>query len=82
MLGKLKEWIFGKVIFSKVIGKFVKHGSGAIVGLLFGDKVPFVKPALEAMQLSEGQVEAGLVVFLTGLFGAIWNYIEHRVVKK
>lgn len=82
MIGKIKEWIFGKVIFSKVIGKFVKHGAGVITGLLFGDKVPFLKPTLEAMNLTEGQVEAGAVVFLTALFGAAWNFVEHRFIKK
>lgn len=81
MITKIKDWIFGKVIVSKVIGKFVKHASGALVGLLFGDKIPLLKPALEAAQLTEVQVEAGLIVILTGIFGAAWNFIEHRMKK-
>lgn len=81
MIGKIKEWIFGKVIFGKVLGKFTKHASGVIVALMFGDKFPFLKPILEAMGLTEGQVEIGLIVMMTGAFGAIWNFVEHRLKK-
>ena len=82
MLAKIKMWLFGNVIGSKVFGKFVKHGAGAIVGFMFGPKLaPFIGPILEGMNLSEGQVEAGLVVFLTALVGAIINFVKHRFIK-
>jgi len=81
MISKIKDWLFGKVIFTKVLGKFVKHATGALTGILFGDKIPFIKDAFEAGGMTEIQVQAGLIVFLTGLFGAIWNYIEHRAKK-
>ena len=82
MWQKIKAWVFGKVIASKVVGKLVKHAAGALTGLLFGGKLaPHVGPMFEAMELSQGQVEAGLVVLFTGLFGAAWNFIEHRFIK-
>lgn len=82
MLTKLKTWLFGRVIFTKVLGKFAKHGAGVIVGFLFGPKLaPVLGPVLEGMNLTEGQVEAGLIVAFTALVGAAWNFIEHRWVK-
>lgn len=83
MWGKLKEKILGNVIMPKVLGKLVKHATGAVVGLLFGVKLaPYVGPVLQAMDLTQAQVEAGLVVAFTGLFGAAWNFIQHRFFKK
>jgi hypothetical protein len=81
MFTKIKEWIIGKVIMKKVLGKFVKHAAGALVGLLSS---PAVAPWLEQLGVSvdESQLTAGLMVILTGLFGAIFNYVEHRFIKK
>ena len=82
MFTKIKQWILGKVIGKKVVGKLVKHATGALVGLIFGSKVaPYVQPVFEAMELTQGELEAGLIVALTGLFGAAWNYVEHRFIK-
>lgn len=85
MLTKLKRWIIGSVIMKKVIGKFAKHASGVLTGLLsaplFVDKI---QPYLDQLgiTINEGQLEAGLVVVMTGLFGALWNFIEHRLLNK
>lgn len=82
MFTKIKQWIFGKVIASKVLGKLAKHAAGALTGLIFGAKLaPYVQPMLDAANVTQGQVEAGLFVGVTGLFGAVWNYIEHRFIK-
>ena len=80
MLTKIKNWLIGKVILKKVLGKFLKHAAGALVGLLSS---PAVAPWLEQLGVSidEAQLTAGLMVVLTGLFGAIWNFIEHRIKK-
>jgi hypothetical protein len=81
-MGKIKDWILGNVIVKKVIGKFAKHATGAIVGLLFGPKLaPILEPIFRAMELTPEQLEAGLVIGLTASFGAIWNFIEHRFIK-
>jgi len=83
MFDKIMQWIFGKVAPKKVIGKLAKHATGAIIGLLFGGQIaPYVKPIFDSMNLSQGQVEAGMTVALIGIFGAAWNYIEHRFIKK
>lgn len=81
MIGKIKAWLFGSVIMKKVAGKFAKHGTGAILGLLASPKVA---PWLDKVGVSidSATMEAGLTVVLIGLFGAAWNFIEHRLVKK
>ena len=81
MLAKIKEWLFGKVIMQKVAGKFAKHAAGALVGLLSS---PAVAKWVEALGVTvdETQLAAGLMVVLTGLFGAAWNFVEHRFIKK
>ena len=80
MLSKIKKWIFGKVILGKVVGKFAKHGAGAIVGLLSS---PVVAPwvANLGITVDETQLTAGLVVVMTGLYGAVYNFVEHRFKK-
>ena len=83
MLTKIKSWLLGKVLMSKVVGKFVKHASAVVSGLIFGPKLePILGPALDAMKLTPEQVEVGLIVAMTGLFGAAWNFVEHRWIKK
>ena len=83
MINKLKQWIVGKVIMSKVGGKLIKHATGAVVGFLFGPTLaPVLEPIFSAMEVTKDQVEIGLIVAFTGLFGAAWNYIEHRFIKK
>ena len=81
MLTKIKQWLIGKVIIKKVLGKFVKHAAGALVAILSG---PQVAPWLDKLGVSvdETQLAAGLIVVLTGLFGAVWNFVEHRFFKK
>ena len=80
MISKIKDWIFGKVILKKVLGKFAKHGAGALIGVLSS---PVVAPWLNNLGITvdETQLTAGLMVVLTGLFGAAWNFIEHRIKK-
>ena len=92
MLTKIKNWLIGKVIVKKVLGKWVKHASGAMSGLILGLKtapwfVAHVAPVVEKIPqlkdlLSQDNLEAALVVILTGVFGAGWNYVEHRFLKK
>jgi len=81
MIDKIKQWIFGKVILKKVIGKLAKHATGAFVGLLAS---PAVAPWITKLGITidPDKLEAGLIVVLVGLFGALWNYIEHRFIKK
>jgi len=83
MWEKIKKFIIGKVIFSKVLGKLVKHATSALVGLLFGAELaPYVQPIIKAMDLTQAQVEAGLMVAFAALFGAIWNFVQHRIFKE
>jgi hypothetical protein len=81
MFTKLKNWIIGSVIMKKVIGKFAKHATGALVGILASPKVA---PILDKFGISvdSAAMEASLIIVLVGLFGSIWNYIEHRIIKK
>ena len=78
MFTKLKTWLLGDVILKKVVGKFAKHATGAIIGLLAS---PQVAPWLTSLGVSidETQLTAGLIVALTGAFGSIWNFVEHRI---
>jgi len=92
MISKIKNWLIGKVIVKKVLGKWVKHASGALSGLILGAMsgpwfVSHVSPIIENIpQLKDlftpTNLEGALIVVLTGLFGAIFNYVEHRFIKK
>lgn len=81
MIQKLKDWFFKGVIVKKVIGKFAKHATGVLIALISG---PQIAPWLDKLGISidSGTMEAGLIIILTGLFGSLYNYIEHRFVKK
>jgi hypothetical protein len=80
MIKKIKLWLFGKVLFGKVGGKFIKHGATVLVALIFSDRLqPVLGPVLKAMELTDGQVEAGVIVILTGLLGSLANFIKHRL---
>lgn len=91
MITKLKQWILGKVIVKKVMGKWVKHAAGALTGLILGVmSAPWfathVSPVVEQIPqlkslLSADGIESALMIILTGVFGAVWNYVEHRFVK-
>lgn len=79
-----KTWLQG-VIIQKVLGKFVKHATGAIVGLITGPWFASkIAPILN--QLGVGidwdKFSSGLEIFLIGLFGAAFNWIQHRFIKK
>jgi hypothetical protein len=68
-----------------VIQKVAKHGATAIIGLL--SSVVFigkVKPILDSLGIviDQGQLETGLIVLFTGLMGGLWNFIDHRFIKK
>jgi hypothetical protein len=68
----------------KVIQKVAKHGATAIIGLL--SSVVFigkVKPILDSLGIviDVGQLQAGIIVLLTGLLGGLWNFIDHRFIK-
>jgi len=85
MLSKLKNWLIGSVIMKKVIGKLAKHATGAIIGIMSASWFTgSVQPILDKLgiTINEGQLETGLVVILIGLFGAAWNFAEHRFTKK
>jgi hypothetical protein len=80
MISKIKTWLIGSVVLKKVAGKFAKHGTGAIIGLLTSVKVaPYL--AQLGITLDPGQLEAGLTILLIALFGAIYNFMEHRFFK-
>jgi len=81
MIGKLKSWIIGNVIMKKVAAKFAKHAVGVIIGLVSGGKVAVILTSL-GIAIDPTQLEAGAIVFITGAFGAIFNYVEHRFIKK
>lgn len=81
MFQKLKDMIIGNVIMKKVAAKFAKHAVGALIGLLSSGKIATIV-AQFGLQIDYTQLEAGLVIAITGAFGAIWNYIDHRFVKK
>jgi len=92
MLTKIKNWIIGKVIVKKVMGKWVKHASTALTGLILGVMsapwfVSHVAPVMEKIPqlkdlFTQDKLEAALFVIITGVGGALWNYIEHRFIKK
>ena len=81
LFSKIKNWLFGKVIMTKVFGKFAKHTTGVIIAFLSG---PQIAPWIEKFGISfdSTTMEAGLIAVLTGLFGAAFNFIEHRFIKK
>ena len=77
--------LIGKVIVSKVLAKVVKHGATALAGLIVGAMsspwfIENVAPVTDAMgiEVSEKGLEAGLVIVLSGIAGAILNYVKHR----
>lgn len=80
-IAKLKDKIIGGVIMRKVAAKFAKHAVGALIGLLSSGKIASAI-AQFGLEIDYTQLEAGLVVAITGAFGALWNYVDHRFVKK
>ena len=92
MLTKIKNWLIGKVIVKKVLGKWVKHAATALSGIIAGamsapwfatHAAPVVEqiPQLKEL-LAPNNLEAALIIILTGLAGATWNFVEHRFFKK
>jgi len=75
MIQKIKDWLIGKVIMGKVAGKFIKHAIGAIAGLEIVQK--FL--AETGINVDWAKLETWAVVAGAGVFGALWNFIEHRV---
>jgi len=78
MITKLKDWLLKGVILRKVLGKYVKHAIGALAGMAAAN--PVLKDA--GVTIDWNQLETWAVPALIGLFGAAWNYIEHRFIKK
>jgi hypothetical protein len=79
-----KKWLEG-VIVTKVLGKFAKHATGAVIGFLTGPWfAKVVAPILNQVGISIdfSKFEEGMTVLLIGAFGALWNYIQHRFFKK
>jgi len=74
MFAKIKSWLFGKVILRKVLGKFIKHGVGVIAGLEVVQR--FTGEA--GITVDWSKFESWLIVIGGGLFGAAFNFIEHR----
>lgn len=81
MFDKLKQMVIGNVIMKKVAAKFAKHAVGALIGLLTSGKAAEII-AQFGLNIDYTQLEAGLVVAMTGAFGALYNFIDHRFVKK
>lgn len=77
MISKIKNWLIGKVILKKVLGKFVKHGIGTLLGIA-GVQQFLVDTGI---QIDLAKLESWAIVAIGGLFGALWNFIEHRVKK-
>ena len=67
--------MFGKVILKKVAGKFAKHATGALIALLAAQ--PMIAEA--GIEIDFAKLEAWLAVAIAGLFGAAFNFIEHRL---
>lgn len=77
-------WLDG-IIVQKVIGKFVKHATGALIGLLTGPWFAAkVAPILNQLgvTIDWNSFSAGAQVLLIGLFGALWNWAQHRFFSK
>jgi len=81
MIQKIKDWLFKGVLLKKVLGKFVKHLTGFIVGFLATPKVAAIIDSL-GISVDSAQMELGILAILIGLYGSGWNYIKHRFVKK
>ena len=79
MMGKLltvlRKLVFGKVIMKKVVGKFVKHATGALIALFASN--PILAEA--GINIDFAKFEAWLAVVVAGLFGAAFNFLEHRL---
>lgn len=78
MISKIKEWLFGKVILSKVIGKFVKGGIATLAGM--AGVTQFL--ADSGVTVDWTKLESYLIAVIGGLIPAIWNFIQHRWLKK
>jgi len=78
MFSKLKSWIIGRVIIKKVAGKFAKHATGALIALFAA--MPMLQES--GIEIDFAQFEAWAAVAIAGLFGAAFNFIEHRFIKK
>jgi hypothetical protein len=79
-----KTWFEG-ILIQKVIGKFVKHCTGAVVGFVTGPWFAAkIAPILNQLGVTVdwNSFSTGLEIFLIGAFGAAWNWIQHRFFKK
>lgn len=79
-----KQWFEG-VIVSKVVAKFAKHSTGAVIGFLTGPIfAKTIAPTLNQLGVTIDfkSFEEGMTVLLIGAFGAGWNYVQHRFFKK
>lgn len=84
MISKLKTWLIGSVIMKKVIQKIAKHAATALGGIVSGFWFTnHVAPILNQLGINVdfAQLEAGLIILLTGALGGLWNYLEHRFFK-
>jgi hypothetical protein len=90
-----KNWlkaIIGNVIIKKVWGKFVKHISGVLSGIVVSfmfrqDVLDIIQPILdslssEGMTITPDSVTLFITAVVAGAFGSLWNYIEHRFLRK
>lgn len=85
MFDKLKTWLIGSVIMKKVMGKVAKHATTAITGFVTGGWFAAnVLPVLSQLGISINYetMSTGTEVLFIGLMGGLWNYIEHRFIKK
>lgn len=77
MFAKIKEWLFGKVILKKVIGKFVKGGLSTLAGLAGVSQ--FLTEA--GIVVDWTKLETYLVAVIGGGIPAVINFFKHRVKK-
>lgn len=77
MLQKIKDFLLGKVILQKVLGKFIKHGITALAALMVSK--PYLAEA--GVTIDYTKLESWALVAASGLAGAAWNFLDHRFRK-
>ena len=74
MLAKIKEWLFGKVILQKVIGKFVKGALSTLAGMAGVTEVM----TQAGVSIDWARMETYLIAIIGGLIPTLINFLKHR----